>query len=213
MTAEGQAEDEKPDAPMIQEVRVNGNNATVVLSGETEGATGYDYVISTDRDCINNKDYDKVNKNILGTETTFTYTQQGVYYAYCHAWKRVDGVKVFSDWSEAYPFVVSAITPEQPVITSVKKSGRNLTVTWTQSENATTGYDVVMGTAMRKVNGEMRPVEYGKAVKKVGPNTFSVTFKSIPKGTYYVGLHAHNRTSESGVKVFSPWSNAKKVTF
>ena len=213
VTAEGQAEDEKPDAPMIQEVRVSGNNATVVLSGETEGATGYDYVISTDRDCINNKNYDKVNKNILGTETTFTYTQQGVYYAYCHAWKRVDGVKVFSDWSEAYPFVVSAITPEQPVITSVKKSGRNLTVTWTQSENATTGYDVVMGTAMRKVNGEMRPVEYGKAVKKVGPNTFSVTFKSIPKGTYYVGLHAHNRTSESGVKVFSPWSNAKKVTF
>ena len=204
---------EAPEAPMIQAVNVNGNNATVVLSGESDGATGYDYVISTDRDCITTKDYDKVNKNILNTETTFTYTQQGVYYAYCHAWKRVDGEKVFSEWSNAYPFVVSAITPEQPVITSVKKSGRNLTVTWTQSENATTGCDIVMGTAMRKVNGEMRPVEYGKAVKKVGPNTFSVTFRSIPKGTYYVGLHAHNRTSESGVKVFSPWSNAKKVTF
>ena len=205
--------DEKPDAPMIQEVKVSGNNATVVLSGETDGATGYDYVISTDRDCITNKDYDKVNKNILNTETTFTYTQQGVYYAYCHAWKRVNGVKVFSDWSNAYPFVVSAVTPEQPVITSVKKSGRNLTVTWTQSANATTGYDIVMGTAVRKVNGEIRPVEYGKAVKKVGPNTFSVTFKSIPKGTYYVGLHAHNRTSETGVKVFSPWSNYKTVKF
>ena len=204
---------EKPAAPVIESVNVSGNNATVVLSGESDGATGYDYVISTDRNCINTKDYDKVNKNVLNTQTTFTYTQQGVYYAYCHAWKRVDGVKVFSDWSDAYPFSVTALTPEQPVITSVKKSGRNLTVTWTQSENATTGYDVVMGTAMRKVNGEMRPVEYGKAVKKVGPNTFSVTFKSIPKGTYYVGLHAHNRTSESGVKVFSPWSNAKKVTF
>ena len=210
---QGEDPAEKPAAPEITEVKVNGNNATVVLSGESDGATGYDYVISTDRDCINNKDYDKVNKNILSTQATFTYTQQGVYYAYCHAWKRVDGVKVFSEWSNAYPFVVSAITPEQPVITSVKKSGRNLTVTWTQSENATTGYDIVMGTAMRKVNGEMRPVEYGKAVKKVGPNTFSVTFKSIPKGTYYVGLHAHNRTSETGVKVFSPWSNAKKVTF
>ena len=213
VTAEGQAEDEKPDAPVIQAVNVSGNNATVVLSGESDGATGYDYVISTDRDCINNKNYDKVNKNVLNTQTTFTYTQQGVYYAYCHAWKRVDGVKVFSDWSEAYPFVVSAITPEQPVITSVKKSGRNLTVTWTQSANATTGYDVVMGTALRKVNGETRPVEYGKAVKKVGPNTYSVTFRSIPKGTYYVALHAHNRTSETGVKVFSPWSNYKKVTF
>ena len=67
------------------------------------------------------KDYDKVNKNILGIETTFTYTQQGVYYAYCHAWKRVDGEKVFSDWSAAYPFVVSSITPEQPSITKVAK--------------------------------------------------------------------------------------------
>ena len=208
-----EVEDEKPEAPVISAVNVSGNNATVVLAGESDGATGYDYVISTDRDCINNKDYDKVNKNILSTETTFTYTQQGVYYAYCHAWKRVDGVKVFSDWSEAYPFSVTAITPEQPVITSVKKSGRNLTVTWTQSANATTGYDIVMGTAVRKVNGEIRPVEYGKAVKKVGPNTFSVTFRSIPKGTYYVGLHAHNRTSETGVKVFSPWSNYKTVTF
>ena len=70
-----------------------------------------------------------------------------------------------------------------------------------------------MGTALRKVNGETRPVEYGKAVKKVGANTYSVTFRSIPKGTYYVALHAHNRTSETGVKVFSPWSNYKKVTF
>ena len=212
-TVDIEHEMEKPEAPVIADVKVSGNKAMVVLSGESDGATGYDYVISTDRDCINNKDYYKVNKNVLGTQTTFTYTQQDTYYAYCHAWKRVNGVKVFSDWSNAYPFSVTAITPEQPVITSVKKSGRNLTVTWTQSANATTGYDIVMGTEMRKVNGELRPVEYGKAVKKVGPNTFSVTFKSIPKGTYYVGLHAHNRTSETGVKVFSPWSNAKKVTF
>ena len=214
VAAAAEEEPVKPGTPMITEVNVVGNKATVVLSGECDGAVGYDYVIATDRDCINTKDYDKVNKNILGTQTTFTYTQQGTYYAYCHAWTRDEnGQKVFGEWSNAYPFVVSAITPEQPVITSVKKSGRNLTVTWTQSENAFTGYDIVMGTEMRKVNGEMRPVEYGKAVKKVGPNTFSVTFKSIPKGTYYVGLHAHNRTSETGVKVFSPWSNAKKVTF
>ena len=95
----------------------------------------------------------------------------------------------------------------------MKKSGRNLTVTWTKCANAT-GYDIVMGTAMKKVNGENRPVEYGKAVKKItNGNTVTVTFKSIPKGTYYVGLHSYNRTSETGVKVFSPWSNAKKVTF
>lgn len=207
--------DEAPAAPVIQSVNVNGNNATVVLAGESDGATGYDYVISKDRDCITSKDYDKVNKNILTTDTTFTYTQQGVYYAYCHAWKRVDGEKVFSDWSAAYPFVVSAITPEQPSITKVEKSsnGKHLRITWTKSANAI-GYDVVMGTKLQKVNGEYRPVEYGKAVKKVtNGNTVSVIFYNIPKGTYYVGLHAYNRSSESGVKVFSQWSNSKKVTF
>ena len=55
---------------------------TVILSGESEGAAGYDYVISTDRDCITNKDYDAVNKNQVKTEPTFEYVGQGQYYAY-----------------------------------------------------------------------------------------------------------------------------------
>ena len=198
---------------MIQEVKVVGNNATVILSGESEGAAGYDYVISTDRNCITTKDYDKVNKNVLNTDTNFTYAQQGVYYAYCHAWKRgEDGKKVFSDWSNAYPFVVSAVTPDQPGITSVKVSGSTVTVTYTKAANAD-GYDVVLGTAVKKVAGESRPVEYGKLVKKnIKGNVVTATFKNVKKGTYYAGLHAYNRTSEDGKKVFSPWSNTKKVT-
>ena len=210
-TVDIETELERPETPQIARVEVNGNKATVVLEGECDGATGYDFVISTNGQ---SSDANRlVNKNILGTKTTFQYLQQGIYWAHCHAWKRVDGVKVFSEYSQAFPFSVTSITPEQPVITSMKKSGRNLTVTWTKCANAT-GYDIVMGTAMKKVNGENRPVEYGKAVKKItNGNTVTVTFKSIPKGTYYVGLHSYNRTSETGVKVFSPWSNAKKVTF
>ena len=77
-----------------------GNKATVVLSSEADGAAGYDYVISTDRECITNKDYASVNKNQVQTSTTFKYVQQGTYYAYCHAWKRDEnGKKVFSPWS------------------------------------------------------------------------------------------------------------------
>ena len=205
--------EEKPETPVIEKVNVSGNKATVVLSGESEGAVGYDYVISTDKDCINNKDYDKVNKNILNTTTDFTYVGQDVYYAYCHAWKRgEDGKKIFSDWSNAYPFVVSAITPSQPAITSVKVKGSTVTVTYTKSSNAD-GYDVVLGSKVATVAGEKRPVEYGKLVKKnIKGNTVTATFKNVKKGTYYVGLHAFNRTSEDGKKVFSPWSNVKKVT-
>ena len=213
VTAQGKAENEKPDAPMISSVKVVGNKATVILSGDTDGAAGYDYVISTDRDCITNKDYTSVNKNQVKTNTTFEYVGQNTYYAYCHAWKRDEnGKKVFSDWSNAYPFVVSAITPSQPVITSVKVSGSTVTVTYTKASNAD-GYDVVLGTSTKKVNGETRPVEYGKLVKKnIKGNVVTATFKNVKKGTYYAGLHAFNRTSEDGKKVFSQWSNVKKVT-
>ena len=209
----GTTDAEKPVAPMISEVNVTGNKATVILSGDVDGAVGYDYVISTDRDCITNKDYVAVNKNQVKTTTDFTYVQQDTYYAYCHAWKRgADGKKVFSDWSNAYPFVVSAITPSQPVITSVKAKGNTVTVTYTKAANAD-GYDVVLGSAAKKVNGEYRPVEYGKLVKKnIKGNVVTATFKNVKKGTYYAGLHAFNRTSEDGKKVFSQWSNVKKVT-
>ena len=204
---------EKPATPMISSVKVTGNKATVILSGDSEGAAGYDYVISTDRDCITNKDYDSVNKNQVQTSTTFKYVQQGTYYAYCHAWKRDEnGKKVFSDWSGAYPFVVSAITPDAPVITNVTVSGSTIKVTYKAAANAT-GYDVVLGTSSKKENGETRPYNYG-AHKKLNlkEGTVTATFKNVPKGTWTVGMHAFNRTSEDGKKVFSPWSNLKKAT-
>ena len=213
VTADGKAEDEKPDAPMISSVKVVGNKATAILSGDSEGAAGYDYVISTDRDCITNKDYDSVNKNQVQTSTTFKYVQQGTYYAYCHAWKRdANGKKVFSDWSNAYPFVVSAITPDAPVITNVTVSGSTIKVTYKAAANAT-GYDVVLGTGSKKENGETRPYQYGNHKKlNLKEGTVTATFKNVPKGTWVVGMHAFNRTSEDGKKVFSPWSNLKKAT-
>ena len=211
--ADGKAEDEKPNAPMISSVKVVGNQATAILSGDSEGAAGYDYVISTDRDCIKNKDYASVNKNQVSTSTTFKYVQQGTYYAYCHAWKRdANGKKVFSDWSNAYPFVVSAITPDAPVITNVKVSGSTIKVTYKAAANAT-GYDVVLGTGSKKENGETRPYHYGDHKKlNLKEGTVTATFKKVPKGTWVVGMHAFNRTSEDGKKVFSPWSNLKKAT-
>ena len=204
---------EKPATPMISSVKVTGNKATVILSGDSEGAAGYDYVISTDRDCITNKDYDSVNKNQVQTSTTFKYVQQGTYYAYCHAWKRdANGKKVFSDWSNAYPFVVSAITPDAPVITNVTVSGSTIKVTYKAAANAT-GYDVVLGTSSKKENGETRPYNYGTYKKlNLKEGTVTATFKNVPKGTWVVGMHAFNRTSEDGKKVFSPWSNLKKAT-
>ncbi len=207
------AEVAKVGAPMISDVKVVGNKATVILSGEAEGASGYDYVISTDRDCITNKNYDSISKNQVQTSTTFKYVDQGVYYAYCHAWTRDEnGKKVFGEWSNAYPFSVTAITPDAPVITNVKVSGSTIKVTYKAAANAT-GYDVVLGTSSKKENGETRPYHYGDhKVLNLKEGTVTATFKNVPKGTWVVGMHAFNRTSEDGKKVFSPWSNLKKAT-
>ena len=200
-------------APVITNVRVTGNKATVVLGGDAANASGYDYVISTDRDCITNKDYTSISKNQVSTSTTFKYTQQGTYYAYCHAWTRDEnGKKVFGEWSNAYPFYVTSITPDAPVITNVKVSGSTIKVTYKAAANAT-GYDVVLGTSSKKENGETRPYHYGDhKVLNLKEGTVTATFKNVPKGTWTVGMHAFNRTSENGSKVFSPWSNLKKAT-
>jgi len=204
---------EKPAAPVISNVKVVGNKATVILSGDSEGAAGYDYVISTDKDCITNKNYDSISKNQVQTSTTFKYVQQGTYYAYCHAWKRDEnGKKVFSDWSKAYPFIVSATTPDAPVITDVKVSGSTIKVTYKAAKNAT-GYDVVLGTSSKKENSETRPYNYGAhKVLNLKEGTVTATFKNVPAGKWTVGMHAFNRTSEDGKKVFSPWSNLKTAT-
>ena len=196
---------------MISEVRVSGNTVTPVLSGDVDGAVGYDYVIATEEDTQNGRV--DISKNILKTNTNFYYVQKGTYYAYCHAWKRDEnGKKVFSDWSNAYPFVVSAITPDAPIITSVKVSGTTVKVTYKAAANAT-GYDVVLGTSSKKENGETRPYHYGDhKILNLKEGTVTATFKNVPKGSWTVGMHAFNRTSENGRKVFSPWSNLKKIT-
>ena len=196
---------------MLTDVVVKGNTVTPVLSGDVDGAVGYDYVIATEEDYVNGRV--DISKNVLKTSTDFHYVQEGTYYAYCHAWKRDEnGKKVFGAWSNLKKFEVTATTPSTPKITSVKVSGNTVTVTYTKSKDAT-GYDVVLGSSVKKVNGEKRPVDYGTLVKKnVKGNTVTVTFKNVKKGTYYAGLHAFNRTSEDGKKVFSKWSNSEKVT-
>ena len=203
--------DTKVGTPLITNVVVKGNTATPVLSSDVDGAVGYDYVIATEEDYANGRV--DISKNVLKTNTDFHYVQKGTYYAYCHAWKRDEnGKKVFGEWSNLYKFTVTATTPSTPKITSVKASGNTVTVTYTKSTNAT-GYDVVLGSSVKSVNGEKRPVNYGTLVKKnVKGNTVTVTFKNVKKGTYYAGLHSFNRTSEDGKKVFSKWSNSEKVT-
>ena len=200
---------EKPAAPTISSVKVTGNKATVILSDEAEGASGYDYVISTSKDPSDKDARIDVVKNQVQTTANFKYVPQGTYYAYCHAWTRDEnGKKVFGEWSNSYAFSVTAITPDTPEILSVKTKGSTITVTYKESANST-GYDVVLGKGSKKEHGETRPYQYGKYKKlNVKPGVCKAVFKNIPAGTYYAGVHSWNRSaSENDNKVFSKWSN------
>ena len=204
-------ESAKVGQAMISNVVVKGNTVTPVLFSEVDEAVGYDYVIATEEDYKNGRV--DISKNILKTNTNFYYVQQGTYYAYCHAWKRnEEGMKVFGEWSNIVKFTVTATTPSTPTVKSVKVKGNTVTVTYTVSKDAT-GYDVILGSAVKTVNGEKRPVDYGTLVKKnIKGNVVTATFTNVPAGKYYAGVHSFNRTSENGSKVFSKWSNSRTVT-
>ena len=201
------------DAPVvgkteISSVKVVGNKATVILSGDAEGASGYDYVISTDKDCTTSKDYDAISKNQVQTSTAFKYVQKGTYYAYCHAWTRdKNGKKVFGEWSEGYEFKVKATTPAAPVITDVKVKGSTITVTYNKVSNAA-GYDVVLGTSSKNDNGELRPYRYGDhKILNISKNKVTVQFKNVPKKNWVVGMRSFTKDPDTNKKVFSRWSN------
>ena len=200
----------KAAVPVIRTVEVSRNTPKVILNEQAYGAQGYDFVISTNKNCIVDKDYYQVNKDISETETDFVYVQKGVYYAYCHSWiKGADGKKTFSSWSEPYEFEITDITPEAPVIQSIKKNANGTITVTTVKGGPSYGYDIIFGTSLRKVNGEIRPVDYGNYVAK-NRRKKTLTFPKLKPGTYYIAAHAFN-AGENNQKVFSPWSNIRKI--
>ncbi|MDO4276320.1 MAG: FIVAR domain-containing protein [Eubacteriales bacterium] len=198
----------KVGAPAIKNITVNGNTAVVSLNGTAEKADGYDFVIGN-KNCITTKKYVDIRKNILKQQTEFKYIQKGTYYAYCHAWKKVDGKKVFGPWSAPLKFTVTATTPSTPKIKSVSVKGTTVTVTLDKIKGITS-YDAILGKSLGKDSSYgNRPLNYGKLVIKTKSN--KIVFKNVKKGTYYFGVHAANRTSNNKTKVFSKWTT-KKIT-
>ncbi|MDO4338231.1 MAG: leucine-rich repeat domain-containing protein [Eubacteriales bacterium] len=207
LVTDGEKELSSPAAPKLT---AKGNTVTAVLPLGTDGAEGYEFVIGG-KSCY--KDINllkKISTDSLKAE--FKYIKKGTHYAYARAYKTVNGEKIYSPWSVRSSVKVQSLTPSTPKITKASVSGKTVKVTYTKASYAA-GYDVVLGKAVNTTAyGEKRPVQYGKMVKKATKgSTVTVTFKNVPKGTYYAGLHAYSRTGANNTKVFSPWSNIKSV--
>ena len=203
----------RPAKAVIKNVSVSKNSVKMVLNEECKGALKYDYVIGTSEDMLKTGQYTKVLKNQEELKSAFAYMDKGTWYVACHAWfKGEDGKKVFGQWSEIHKVDVSTTTPQTPVISKVTVKGSAVTVKYTKSKNSQ-GYDVVLSDTLTKTNGQKRPAVSGENyyVKKIKGNTVTVTFKNVKSGTYYIGLHAWNCTSEDNSKTFSEWSNVRKV--
>lgn len=206
-------------APSVGYIKTNGNHLTVYQGSASENASGYQFAIGKSADSgSKNQFYRKPNGVTDATEGEmgFYYMPKGTYYAFCRGVRKEENGKLtYGPWSKGKKFKITTVTPSTPKITRVSISGRTVKVTYSRSANAT-GYDVVLGKRMGTLPampGEIRPLDYGKQVGKAKSGaTVTVTFQNVPKGTYYVGLHAYNRTRQDKTKVFSRWSKAKKIT-
>ena len=119
------------------------------------------------------------------------------------AFKRVNGERIYGEWSAAEWVELPTGTIKAPKISSVKVKGNTVTVVLTKVDKAV-GYDAVLGLTRNPV----KPVAY--AYVKKNQRSTTIVFRNVKAGTYYIGSHAYTR--EDGRKVFSKWSNQKRVT-
>ena len=196
--------------PVIGKIQVQGNKAEVFLTGTMKNVGRYDFVLCSDKKDLASKKYLDIRKNMSKPETSFSYLQAGTYYAYCRGWNKVNGKKVFTKWSKPFKFTVKARTVAAPKIENVKISGHKIVVKLSKDKNAIGCY-VVLGTKLGKDQYGKKPVSYGKQIKKDQTGT-TITFTNVPSGTYYVGAYAYNHSGEGNKKVFSKWSDIKKIS-
>lgn len=201
---------EPSQVPIVSEAKVQGNKAEVTLEEDMENVEGYDFVLCANEKDLAAKKYLVVKKNVEKPETSFSYLQKGTYYVYCHGWTKVNGKKVFTEWSEPFEITVNAKTVDAPKILNVRVSKHKVVVKLSKDEE-TVGVDIVLGTKSGKDEYGKKPENYGKQVKKNKTGT-TIIFTNVPSGTYYVGAHAYILNEDDNKKSFSKWSNLKKFS-
>lgn len=189
-----------PTAPFYK--KVTGNVATASLKA-VEGAEGYQVIIGY-KDCDKNGNFWQI-KDTNSLTVSFDHVRHGTFYSYVRAYKTEDGEKIYSDWSDGSAVYVQAFTPSTPKFNGITVSGSTVIVDMRCDKNWT-GYDVVLG----KSKNSIQPTNYAYIAKN--QKRGRIVFKNVKKGTYYVGAHTFNRTGTTSAKVFSQWSDIRKIT-
>lgn len=192
-------------APYMDNVVSAQNNCTVKLREEVEDADGYQVVAVADTADIASSKY------IASVETTsltakLKYLPRGRYYVTCRSYADTEKGREYGNWLSGFKAVkITDVTPETPKISSasVRYCDLKLQVSIPQKVD---GCDVVLA---RKRQGT-EPSDYAVVEKGVLGSSKEITLYDVPKGTYYAAVHTY-KYNKAGKKVFSRWSNFKKV--
>lgn len=171
-------------------------NKIKISWSKVTGASGYDVLRSTTK----NKGY-KTIKTITSGSTT-SYTDTGVtfnktYYYVIHAYRMVNGKKVYADFSAQK---AQKVQPATPTISSVSKSSATaLKVTWGKIGGAS-GYVLYRSTSEKGTYSKVATITSGKTV------TYTDKKRSCGK-TYYYKVRAYRTVK--GKKYYGSYSAVK----
>lgn len=95
-----------PDVPEIKKMTRSGNKIAIQLSKSVQNAEGYDFVLIAHKKDLTEKKYLYIRKNQSSPATVFRHLKKGTYYVSCHAWRKINSKKVFSNWSSVQKIVI-----------------------------------------------------------------------------------------------------------
>ena len=200
----------RPANTKISSHSIDRNKLTVKLSKGCTGAQGYDFVISKKSNMLQTGKFSKTVSSTGKPQASFRYLAKGTWYVAARSWVLdAQGNKVYGSWTKIKKIKITVVTPQQPKIKDITVKENTVTVTYTKCKNAT-GYEILLGNKYKTSAGEKYPVK--KYLKRTeGKNTVTVTFTNVKKGTWYVTVRSWNKTSKNKSRVYSPYSDIKKI--
>ncbi len=160
----------------------------------TDNADGYEVHYSSKADSSGGITVDAGN-------TTTALFQSGLvvgrtYYIRVRSYMTINGVKYYSEWSNAVPY---ELLPQKPVITSISTSAsKKITVKW-QKDSTITGYELHY-CSKSDFSG-------GFTIQAPSYSTTSATFQRglVVGRKYYIRVRSYRITD--GNTVYGPWSD------
>ena len=192
-------EDKKPTQQVtVEKVKLLKQKSTYSTSTITlawdkvSGVTGYEIYRATSK----NGKYAKIKTHAKNSFKDTKLKAGKTYYYKVRAYKLVNGMKIYGDYSS----VVAMETKTSKPSIKVKAGKKQVKITWNKVSGAN-GYEIYMSTS--------KSGKY-KKIKSANAKTISFTKKKLTEGKkYYFKVRTYKKIN--GKKIYSGWSIVKSV--